>query len=230
MTDLLYLVAGIIILAMVFKFSEAKTFNMTTERASVNGKTYEVRDLPDKADAANLLAGINGKFDQITDFIRREKPFDLFRVYSIRQPELTPEKLTDKHNSGLAQQFTKFKADIQRLLDNYRPDSLSENTPNSEHTAYSENKGERVVFCLREKTAGEPLMDLNTMTFVALHELSHLMTRTIGHDQEFWDNFRIILRIAIKNGIYQCVDYNMNMKVYCGQPITDTPLKCSDVV
>ncbi len=72
-------------------------------------------------------------------------------------------------------------------------------------------------------------MDLNTMTFVALHELSHLMTRTIGHDQEFWDNFRVILRIAIRNGIYQCVDYNMNMTVYCGQPINDTPLKCSEV-
>lgn len=229
MTDLLYFLAGIIILAVIFKSSEAKTFNMTTERASVNGKTYEVRDLPDKAAAANLLARINGKFDQITDFIRREKPFDLFRVYVIRQPELSAEKLADKHNTALAEQFTKFKADIQRLLDNYRPDSLSENTPNSEHTAYSENKGERVVFCLRSKTAGEPLMDLNTMTFVALHELSHLMTRTIGHDQEFWDNFRVILRIAIQNGIYQCVDYNMNMTVYCGQPINDTPLKCSEV-
>ena len=230
MTDLLYFLAGIIIIAMVFKFSEAKTYNMTTETASINGKTYEVRDLPDKAAAANLLAQINGKFDQITEFIRREKPFDLFRVYFIQQPELTPEKLADKHNTALADKFTKFKADIKRLLDNYRPDSLSENTPNSAHTAYSENKGERVVFCLREKTTGEPLMDLNTMSFVALHELSHLMTRTIGHDQEFWDNFRIILRIAIKNGIYQCVDYNMNMTVYCGQPITDTPLKCGDVV
>ena len=229
MTDLLYFLAGIIIIAMVFKFSEAKTYNMTTETSSINGKTYEVRELPDKADAANLLARINGKFDQITEFIRREKPFDLFRVYDVRQPELTPEKLADKHNTVLADKFTKFRADIKRLLDNYRTDSLSENTPNSEHTAYSENKGERVVFCLREKTAGEPLMDLNTMTFVALHELSHLMTRTIGHDQEFWDNFRVILRIAIKNGIYQCVDYNMNMTVYCGQPITDTPLKCSEV-
>ena len=229
MQELLYFLAGIIILAMVFKTSADKTFNMTTETATVNGKTYEVRELPDKAAAANLLARVNGKFDQITEFIRREKPFDLFRIYSVRQPELTMEKLNDKHNSGLAEQFTKFKTDIQRLLDNYRPDSLSENTPNSEHTAYSENKGERVVFCLRSKT-DESLMDLNTMTFVALHELSHLMTRTIGHDQEFWDNFRIILRIAIKNGIYQCVDYNMNMTVYCGQPINDTPLKCSDVV
>jgi predicted metal-dependent hydrolase len=229
MTDLLYFLAGIIILAVVFKFGESKTYNMTTERASINGKTYEVRELPDKADAANLLARINHKFDQITDFIHREKPFDLFRVYVIRQPELTTEKLNDKHNTALADHFTRFKTDIKRLLDNYRPDSLSENTPNSEHTAYSENKGERVVFCLRSKT-DESLMDLNTMTFVALHELSHLMTRTIGHDQEFWDNFRIILRIAIKNGIYQCVDYNMNMTVYCGQPINDTPLKCSDVV
>lgn len=228
MQDLLYFLAGIIILAMVFKTTESKTYNMTTERAQVNGKKYEVRDLPDKADAANLLARINGKFDQITEFIRREKPFDLFRTYVIRQPELTAEKLADKHNTALAAQFTKFKADIQRLLDNYRPDSLSENTPNSEHTAYSENKGERVVFCLRSKT-DESLMDLNTMTFVALHELSHLMTRTIGHDQEFWDNFRVILRIAIRNGIYQCVDYNMNMTVYCGQPINDTPLKCSEV-
>lgn len=229
MSDVIYIITGIIILAICFKFSEKKAYNMTSELSTINGKRYEVRELPDKIDAANLLAQINSKFDQIIEFIKRENPFNLFRIYVIRQPDMTPEKIMDKHNTNIADQFNKFKTDRERLLNNYRPDSLSENTPNSEHTAYSENKGERIVFCLRSKT-DESLMDLNTMMFVALHELSHLMTRTIGHDQEFWDNFRIILRIAIKNGIYTCVNYNMNMTVYCGQPITDTPLKCSDVI
>lgn len=229
MIELVYLLVGLACLAIIYKMSESKSYAMTTAKSSLNGKTYEVRDLPDKAEAANLLAQINGKFDTIINFIKSEDPFQLFRIYSVRDKDLTPEKLQDEHNDTLNRKFEVFKDDIARLIKNYRPDSLSENTPNSEHTAYSENKGERVVFCLRSKTDNS-LMDINTMTFVALHELGHLMTRTIGHDQEFWDNFRIILRIAIKNGLYKCVDYKLNTKVYCGQPITDNPLKCSDVI
>ena len=38
------------------------------------------------------------------------------------------------------------------------------------------------------------MFDENTLTFVALHELSHVMTVSVGHKQEFWDNFKFILK------------------------------------
>ena len=33
------------------------------------------------------------------------------------------------------------------------------------------------------------IIDMNTLTFVALHELSHIATESVGHKQEFWQNY-----------------------------------------
>jgi len=67
-------------------------------------------------------------------------------------------------------------------------------------------------------------MDLNTMIFVVLHELSHICTLSIGHTTEFWDNFKWILEEAINIGIYKKQDFKLNNVDYCGMKITDSPL------
>ena len=41
--------------------------------------------------------------------------------------------------------------------------------------------------------------------------------------EEFWNNFRIILRNARKLGLYKRVDYNKTPVSYCGTMITDDP-------
>ena len=61
------------------------------------------------------------------------------------------------------------------------------------------------------------------MMFVAIHELAHTMTKSIGHTEEFWDNFRTLLKNARKLGIYERVNYNETPKSYCGIKITDDP-------
>lgn len=114
---------------------------------------------------------------------------------------------------------------VNRLQKNYREDAISESPANSKHTSYSVNKGEKIYFCLRQRDENDRLVDLNTVTFVALHELSHLMTKSIGHTQEFWDNFRFLLEEAIKIGIYKYQDFHLRPVSYCGTMITDTPLK-----
>ena len=49
------------------------------------------------------------------------------------------------------------------------------------------------------------------------------MTKTIGHGDDFWRNFRFILKAAIHYGIYTRVDFGSNPEPYCGIKITDTP-------
>jgi hypothetical protein len=110
-----------------------------------------------------------------------------------------------------------------RLVKNFNPKKICETLPTSEMTAYSENKGEKIAFCLNKAKDGPKLIDLNTLTFVALHELSHLMTSSIGHKQEFWSNFKFLLENAKKANIYQPVDYKANPQEYCGTQITDNP-------
>ena len=90
-------------------------------------------------------------------------------------------------------------------------------------TAYSENKGEKIAFCLNKTKHSSTLIDLNTLTFVALHELSHVMTVSVGHKQEFWQNFKFILENAKKAGLYTPVDYKKKPENYCGMTITDNP-------
>jgi hypothetical protein len=99
-----------------------------------------------------------------------------------------------------------------------------ETLPTSEMTAYSENKGEKLAFCLNKtKNDNTQLIDLNTLTFVAFHELSHIMTKSIGHKQDFWNNFKFLLENAKSAGIYQPVDYKKNPEAYCGMDLTDNP-------
>ena len=59
--------------------------------------------------------------------------------------------------------------------------------------------------------------------FVALHELSHIATKSIGHTQEFWNNFKFIIANAKKIGIYTPENYKSAPKMYCGLKITDNP-------
>tara|TARA_B100001063_G_C16727742_1_gene537427 strand:+ start:692 stop:1288 length:597 start_codon:yes stop_codon:yes gene_type:complete len=113
---------------------------------------------------------------------------------------------------------------IKRLKAGFNPTRIMETLPTSELTAYSENKGEKIALCLRKKNKeNSSLIDLNTLTFVAIHELSHIMTLSIGHEPEFWENFKFLLINAETIKIYKPVDYKKSPQPYCGIPISDNP-------
>lgn len=113
---------------------------------------------------------------------------------------------------------------IIRLSNKFNPNNIIETGLNSSYTSYSVNKGEKVSLCLRSRDGKNKLTDLNTLMFVALHEVAHIMTLSIGHTKEFWTNFKFLLKEAIKIGIYKKVDYNTEPQKYCGIEVTDTPL------
>lgn len=110
-----------------------------------------------------------------------------------------------------------------RLVEGFNPKRISETLPTSELTAYSENKGEKIAFCLNTSKDGNKLIDINTLTFVAIHELSHVMTKSEGHKQIFWQNFKFLLVNAKEANIYQPVNYKKNPQEYCGMKISDNP-------
>ena len=112
---------------------------------------------------------------------------------------------------------------VKRLVSGFNPKSISETLPTSELTAYSENKGEKIAFCLNTKKQGDKLIDLDTLTFVAIHELSHIITSSVGHKQDFWNNFKFLLENAKAAHIYEPVNYKKEPKEYCGMTIKDNP-------
>jgi len=111
---------------------------------------------------------------------------------------------------------------IIMLKENFNPDSLKEGVDNPEYTSYSINKGEQIILCLRNKNK---LVDINTLLFVVLHEIAHIVTEDIGHTPLFWDNFRWILEESINIGIYIKQDFDKKPVEYCGMTITSSPLE-----
>lgn len=115
------------------------------------------------------------------------------------------------------------RENVKRLVNNFNPQKINETLPTSKFTAYSENKGEKLAFCTTTKKNGNKLIDENTLTFVAIHELSHIMTKSVGHTDEFWQNFKFLLQNAEKIDVYHPVDYKNKPQPYCGMTITDNP-------
>ena len=116
------------------------------------------------------------------------------------------------------------KDNVKRLVNNFNPQKIVEILPTSSYTAYSENKGAKLAFCLNQKKVGsDNLIDEHTLTFVALHELSHICTKSIGHKTEFWENFKFLLENAKESGIHEPVDYKKTPVEYCSMQIRDNP-------
>jgi hypothetical protein len=113
---------------------------------------------------------------------------------------------------------------VQRLKSGFNPQKFMETLPTSEYTAYSENKGEKLAFCLNKTKKGEDnMIDEHTLTFVAIHELSHIATESIGHKSDFWSNFKFLLECAKEANIHDPRDYKKTPTEYCGMKIRDNP-------
>lgn len=113
---------------------------------------------------------------------------------------------------------------IKQLKESFNPEYITENIPGSIYVAYSVNKGEELSLCIRDK-GSEKFIDNNTIIFVAIHELSHIMTPETGHTPLFWDNMKYLLEQASSQGIYMPVDYSKSPVEYCGMDINSTPMK-----
>ena len=112
---------------------------------------------------------------------------------------------------------------VKLLTKNYNPQKIVEILPTSKYTAYSENKGEKLAFCLNNEKDGNNLIDMNTLMYVALHEISHLASKSVGHTDEFWNNFKFFIEQAATINVYEPIDYKKTPARYCGMNITDNP-------
>jgi hypothetical protein len=135
-------------------------------------------------------------------------------------------KITEKSKKLVEYMGEKYpnQDNVKRLVKGFHPQKVMETLPTSEYTAYSENKGEKIAFCLNKKRKGEDnMIDEHTLMFVAIHELSHVATKSIGHKTEFWDNFKFLLEGAKEAGIHDPQDYKEEPTEYCGMSINDNP-------
>ena len=108
---------------------------------------------------------------------------------------------------------------IQKKLK--KPITLKELPDNSKHIAYTLNKN-NLYICLRDKS-GKFEDQYNRIYFVAMHELAHIITKSVGHTEEYWDNYRLVLKTALDNDLYEYKNYYEEPVEFCNKKITSTP-------
>ena len=109
-----------------------------------------------------------------------------------------------------------------RRIQTYWTGSISE-IPQSDTIAYAMDKKD-LFMCIRD-SQGE-LQNIDDLFFVLLHELSHVMNPTYGHDSVFWKQFKKTLEIANKLGYLPYKDYDARSVVVCGKEINSNPMTC----
>jgi hypothetical protein len=175
------------------QFFHMGNYPITSVKSSVDGQSYNVRDMPDKQAAADLMARIRLKMKKLKIYVEEKVP---------DKPQV---KLLSKN----------FDAEAHRL---------GESTPDDEFTSFSVNKGESVQFCLRQREGDdESLVNENVVMFVAIHEMGHIITKSIGHGPDFWNNFAWLLQQAETLGVYAPQNFTAQPVSYCGMKITDEP-------
>jgi hypothetical protein len=214
------LLALLIVLVVVaaFAFHKLKPDRFTVEQtrpvlSSVDGLRYRVHaDHVAPQQAADALASISARVVELMRFLRAKY---------LRGP------------AGAA--YPARRAAVARLLARYNPDNLAENSPQdpSGDTSYNVNKGSVIALCLRPRPSGLTsarlpggnaiFHDLDTLTFVMLHEMTHTAVEATNHPAEFWSAFRFLLESAEEAIGYISLDYATSPTVYCGISIDWNP-------
>jgi len=202
----------LLVLILIAKFYDIGSY----DTININGDQFNVlNEYPtSRADAAKILSIV---YDRIVKFLEYERV--KYRV------GLTKEEVT-KLGPGTDPVIAGHSAKkiIEAILYSFDPESVYENDPNnmSGSTSYTVQKGQSMYVCLRNKDGS--FVDINTLMFVVLHELSHIGAYwTFGHTNDFWSTFAFILQDAIEADVYKYVDYAKNPVDYCGLIIKTSP-------
>jgi hypothetical protein len=205
---------------------------------------YVHREHNDAAAAAALMNEITSRNDKLINHIKNKyditnasnDPDKSSRIdvvpgtamYSLSD-DINWEQLQNSHTAGVEiREYLQER--IHQLIQNYDQNRLYEISPLNKTgvTSYAEDKT-KLILCLRKKTPNDrgeyELHDINTMMFVVLHELAHMMNNRWGHDKEsrFWTLFKFLLANAVEINVYTPVHYGNHPITYCGLRLTYNP-------
>ena len=174
--------------------------------SSIDGREYNVQDKPDKQAAADALAQVRAKMIALVECVKKSSG-------AVEGGHADDEKL-----------YGTYASRVDRLLRRFNADRIAEGNEDVRYTTYTLNKGEAISMCLRTRGTNDRVHDIPLLTFVAIHEMGHIVSVTEHHTPEFHANFAWLLRHAVKCGIYKVEDFKKSPRNYCGIMVSDTPL------
>lgn len=191
----------VIIIILITLYIIKKNFkfyddNLILEKATFDGQYYQVLKKDNSSITANIIAKIKNNINTIVNYLKNNK-----------------------------KEYPKEEYAIDNLVNRTKNLEIIERPDDSEEyiTSYTINKGEQMVLCLRSKLLSK-IHDMNIIMYVVIHEMAHIASNNVGHDDEFKRNFIFLLKIAIMLNIYKNVDYEKYPVNYCGMIVNENIL------
>lgn len=204
MQSALLIIILVLLIYYVYKIIKVKFDNFSIEynssvHTNIDGRNYYVHNKHDDMQiAADMFAEINKSTTDVINYI-----YEKYKNSSnVRRREVA-----------------------RNLMARYDVNNLRENSPlNAERdTSYTINKGDIIAVCIRSSKAHNQIHDISTITFVVLHEITHLSIAAYDHPEEFWEVFKFILLEAEEGGFYTSPEFSKYPKEYCGIRINYNP-------
>lgn len=191
------IIVFVLVLLIIYLIFSIRNAGLVT--AEFNGQIYMVQEHADKMKAVDLL-------------IRLKKDLSIIA-----------QKGLDRAKKENNKDYIDYIGIIVTRLNTVYIREVEKDSP---YTSYSVNKGEELVFCLRNKKSFA-FYDYNKILYVAVHEIAHIGCPEVGHTKLFFELNRYLLETAKNDGMYNFVDYNTVPEEYCGIEINTNVLNYS---
>ena len=113
MFDIVSSIIIITLIIIIYKYFEQSTYDIIMVKSNVNNKSYLVRNLPDKQDAADLLGKISVKLEKLVNIINTEGYENIYNKYL--NNDIENDALQDKNiTSGGGNTTDKENADEEK--------------------------------------------------------------------------------------------------------------------
>jgi len=177
---------------LLYVYYHIWTFDATYVRSPLDNGEYLVQNLDQKEEATYILSLMHQKINMLREHF-----------------------LTVKDSS-----YAPYQSYITQFCDRIKGIKLYENAPDGKYTSFTINKGDEMGLCLRSRKTGL-LHDQNLITYVVLHELSHVACPEQDHTELFKKIFIFMIGTAAKMNIYVIQDYQLNPQEYCGMTLDE---------
>ena len=134
----------------------------------------------------NVKSNLDGRYYSVRNRSNRQIKADLLALIRLKLETIVTSLAASDYSTNLA---------VRRLITNWNRGVTVKEIGNLEtDAAYVINK-QYMSFCLPDDTASS-LNKINLMTYVAIHELAHIMSDETGHGEEFVQNFEFLLNYS----------------------------------